>query len=95
MSSRWRAVRESIRRAAVAGDLPLVVVAVDVQDPGNMGALMRSAEAGGATGLVATTKSADPFGWKALRGAMGSAFRLPIARAGDARDAMALVRRAA
>jgi TrmH family RNA methyltransferase len=80
--------------AAVAGDVPLVVVAVDVQDPGNMGALMRSAEAGGATGLVVTTKSADPFGWKALRGAMGSAFRLPIARVGDARDAIALVRRA-
>ena len=57
----------------------MVVVAVDVQDPGNVGALVRSAEAGGATGVVATSGSADPFGWKALRGAMGSAFRLPVA----------------
>jgi TrmH family RNA methyltransferase len=81
--------------AAVAGSEPLIVVAVDVQDPGNMGALIRSAEAGGATGVVATTGSADPFGWKALRGAMGSAFRLPIARVADAYDAMTLVRRAA
>jgi len=79
--------------AAVAGSEPLIVVAVDVQDPGNLGALIRSAEAGGATGVVATTGSADPFGWKALRGAMGSAFRLPLARVADAYDAMTLVRR--
>ena len=65
--------------AALAGDLPLVPIAVDVQDPGNLGALVRAAEAAGATGLVTCGRSADPFGWKALRGAMGSVFRLPIA----------------
>jgi TrmH family RNA methyltransferase len=80
---------------AIAGERPMVVVAVDVQDPGNVGALVRSAEAGGATGVVATSGSADPFGWKALRGAMGSAFRLPIARVADAGEAIALVRRVA
>lgn len=57
----------------------LVVCAVDVQDPGNVGAIVRAAEAGGATGVLTTTGTADAFGWKALRGAMGSAFRLPIA----------------
>ena len=57
---------------------PLVVVAVDVQDPGNVGAIVRAAEAAGATGVIAAGASADPFGWKALRGAMGSAFRLPV-----------------
>jgi RNA methyltransferase, TrmH family len=79
--------------SAIAGDRPLLVVAVDVQDPGNMGALVRSAEAGGATGVIATGGSADPFGWKALRGAMGSAFRLPIVRVPDADAAMTLARR--
>ena len=49
------------------------LVAVDVQDPGNVGAIVRAAEAGGATGLVLCGASADPFGWKALRGSMGSA----------------------
>src|SRR4029450_13036112 len=44
---------------AIAGERPMVVVAVDVQDPGNVGALVRSAEAGGATGVVATSGSAD------------------------------------
>ena len=62
-----------------AGRTPLVVIAVDVQDPGNVGAIARVAEAAGATGLVAAAGSANPFGWKALRGSMGSALRLPIA----------------
>ena len=59
---------------------PLVVVAVDVQDPGNLGAIARVAEAAGATGVVAAGESADPFGWKALRGSMGSSLRLPVVR---------------
>ena len=57
-----------------------VLAAVDVQDPGNMGALVRTAEAAGATGVVAVGASADPLGWKALRASMGSAFRMPLAR---------------
>jgi len=57
----------------------LVVVAADVQDPGNLGALLRAAEAGGATGVVVCGTSANPFSWKALRGSMGSALRLPVA----------------
>jgi len=58
---------------------PLVVIACDVQDPGNVGAIARVAEAGGASGMIAAGECADPFGWKALRGSMGSALRLPIA----------------
>ena len=56
----------------------LIVVAIDVQDPGNLGSLMRAAEAGGAAGLVVAGNSAHPFGWKTLRGSMGSALRLPV-----------------
>ena len=55
------------------------LVAVDVQDPGNLGALVRVAEAGGVTGVLVTGSSANPFSWKALRGSMGSALRLPVA----------------
>jgi len=61
----------------------LVVVAVDVQDPGNVGALVRTAEAAGATGFVAAGASADPLGWKALRASMGSAFRMAMGRTQD------------
>jgi TrmH family RNA methyltransferase len=55
-----------------------VLAVADVQDPGNVGALLRSAEAGGATGAFVTGASANPFSWKALRGSMGSGLRLPI-----------------
>ncbi len=61
----------------------LVVAAVGVQDPGNVGAIIRAADAGGALAVVVTGGSADPFGWRALRGAMGSSLRLPTAVVGD------------
>jgi len=57
----------------------LVLLLAGIQDAGNVGAILRAAEGCGATGIVAIDGTADPFGWKALRGAMGSTFRLPIA----------------
>jgi TrmH family RNA methyltransferase len=73
---------------------PLLVVVVDVQDPGNLGAIVRVAEAGGAAGVVVCGASADPYGWKALRGAMGSGFRLPIVREPDAGELVARLKAA-
>ena len=49
-----------------------------INNPVNVGAIIRSAEAAGATGVITTGDSSDPFSPKSLRGAMGSAFRLPI-----------------
>ena len=71
------------------GEAPMVVVAIDVQDPGNVGAIVRVAEAAGATGVIAAAASANPWGWKALRGSMGSALRLPIVHGGAADTAVA------
>ena len=62
---------------------PLVVVADALQDPGNLGGLLRTAEAAGASGAYLTAGCADPFSWKALRGSMGSALRLPLVRGLD------------
>ena len=63
----------------LAAQPPLVVMLDGVQDPGNVGAIVRAAEGCGATGVIAGARCAHPFGWKALRGSMGSAFRLPVA----------------
>ena len=60
------------------GDVPLVVVLVGVQDPGNVGSAFRSAEAFGATGAIATRGTAFPWAPKVLRASAGSALRLPI-----------------
>ena len=80
--------------AALGRPDALLVAAVDVQDPGNTGAIVRAAEAGGATAVVTTSSGADPFGWKALRGAMGSAFRLPLARVSSPAELIARARAA-
>lgn len=60
------------------GQSPLVVGIDAIQDPGNFGAIVRTAEAAGATGVLALRGSVDAFAPKTLRSAMGSAFRLPI-----------------
>ncbi len=59
---------------------PLVIVLAAVQDPGNVGTILRSAEAFGATGAVAARGTADPWSPKALRASAGSALRLPVLR---------------
>jgi TrmH family RNA methyltransferase len=65
---------------ALRGDAALVVVMAAVQDPGNIGTILRSAEAFGATGVVTTRGSADPWSPKALRASAGSGLRFPILR---------------
>jgi TrmH family RNA methyltransferase len=59
-------------------DSPLLVIMHGINNPVNAGAILRTAEAAGVTGAIATANTSDPFSPKALRGAMGSAFRLPI-----------------
>lgn len=56
----------------------LLVVLDGVQDPGNAGALIRAAEAFGATGLLLTKGSVNPYNPKVLRASAGSLFRLPL-----------------
>ena len=57
---------------------PFLVVIHGINNPVNVGAILRTAEAAGVTGAITTTNTSDSFSPKALRGAMGSAFRLPI-----------------
>jgi len=57
---------------------PLLVILHETNNPVNVGAIMRTAEAAGVTGVITTAHTSDPFSPKALRGAMGSAFRIPV-----------------
>lgn len=56
----------------------LVVICDDVQDPKNLGSIIRTADACGAAGVIISPESADPYGPKCQRAAMGSMFHLPV-----------------
>jgi TrmH family RNA methyltransferase len=67
----------------------LVAVAAGVQDPGNLGAVARAAEAAGAQALVVLAGGCSPWSEKAMRGSMGSLLRLPVYLVEDAAAAVA------
>ncbi|MGH9518146.1 MAG: TrmH family RNA methyltransferase, partial [Terriglobales bacterium] len=71
----------------------LVLVAAGLQDPGNLGTLLRAADAFGATGLVALTDTVSPFKPKAVRASAGSLFRLPVAAPVAAAELIAAARK--
>ena len=80
--------------AALSHQPPLVLFLDGVQEPGNVGAIIRAAEACGATAVITGPGTADPLGWKALRGSMGSVFRLPVASTRSLADALPAARTA-
>ena len=67
-----------IEQTLNSNSVRLVVFLKEINNPSNLGAILRSAEAAGVAGIVISTNSADPFSAKALRSAMGSGFRLPV-----------------
>lgn len=63
---------------AVMRGTPLILIAAGLQDPGNLGTLVRSAEAFGATGVLVTPGTVSAWNQKALRASVGSVFRMPV-----------------
>lgn len=83
-------------RAARLADVPAgpgpVLVADGVHDPGNLGTLIRTADALGGAALVAAAGTTDPWSPKVVRAAAGSLFRLPVSRGGPAGAALRALR---
>jgi TrmH family RNA methyltransferase len=71
----------------------MIAVVDGLQDPGNAGAIVRAAEAFGATGVLFLKGSASPFHPKTLRASAGSLFRVPFVAGLDAAGAAALLRK--
>jgi RNA methyltransferase, TrmH family len=68
--------------AAIKPDSGAVWVALDnIRDPGNLGTIVRTADAVGAAGVILVGDTVDPFSVEAVRATMGSIFNLPLARA--------------
>ena len=70
-------------RIALPSASPLILVLAGLQDPGNVGTLLRSAEAFGSTGVLLLPGTASPWNQKALRASAGSAFRVPAISQGE------------
>ena len=64
-----------------------LILLENVQDPGNVGTVLRTLDAAGFDGCILTPGCADPFGPKALRATMGSVFRVPLCFVPDAAEA--------
>lgn len=64
---------------------PLLLGAAGVQDPGNLGTMIRSAEAFGASAVIAAERTVSPLNPKVIRASAGSLFRLPVVKVDSAR----------
>ena len=71
----------------------LIIVIAGIQDPGNLGTILRAAEAFGASGVLATKGTVSPYNAKAIRAAAGTLFRLPMLSNLSARQILLLLRR--
>lgn len=82
------------RQPALLADLAsadLVVVGVDVRDPGNAGTLVRSAEAAGAHGVVFCRGSVDVTNPKTVRASAGALFHVPVVEGGDPQEVLGVL----
>ena len=83
LGSGTRALAIYEERWAPAPAGPLCVYLHGLSDPGNVGAVLRSAQAFGASAVALGPGTADPFSPKAVRASMGAIFGVPIARVSD------------
>lgn len=81
----------SLRKVAPGGTRPFVVCLPQTQDPGNLGTIIRSADAMGAEAVILGRGTVEPANPKVIRSSAGSVFHLPIVRASlsEAREQLA------
>ncbi len=72
-----------LRDLSGQGRAPFVIVLDNLQDPGNMGTVFRTAEAAGATGIMMSSDCVDIYNPKVVRSTMGALFRVPYCRTDD------------
>lgn len=78
----------------LAGEDPFVMVLEDIQDPGNLGTILRTGEGAGINGVLMSPGCADIYNPKTIRSTMGSIYRVPFACAASMEETAALLRAA-
>lgn len=79
----------SYKKEDITKGNPLILILEDIQDPGNVGTIFRTAEAAGVTGILLSEGCADPLSPKVVRSSMGAIFRMPFVFAPDLPEAVA------
>jgi len=72
---------------------PLIVFCVEIQDPGNLGTIIRTADAAGATGVILSKGTVELYNTKVVRSTMGSVFHLPIVQIKDNEETIKLLKK--
>lgn len=73
-----RPIATQLSTTLITAKLPLVIYLNEINNPSNLGAIVRTAEAAGAAGVIVSRNSADVFSPKSIRASMGSSFRIQI-----------------
>ncbi len=71
---------------------PLLFVLEDLQDPGNLGTILRTAEGAGVTGIIMNRGTVDPYNSKVIRSTMGAVFRMPFVTVPDLEEVFPILR---
>jgi len=77
----------------VANSKGPVIITCGLQDPGNLGTIIRTADAGGCGGVITTHNTVDIYNLKVVRATMGSIFRLPVLKFEDPKEAISALKR--
>lgn len=77
-------LREHSDESLLSSSAGPIVFCCQIQDPGNLGTIIRTAEAAGAAGVAISPNTVDPYNAKAVRASMGSILRVPVAQTGEA-----------
>ena len=76
-------VQQKYEKESLLGASPLLLLLENIQDPGNLGTILRTAEGAGVTGVIMSRDCADIYQPKVVRSTMGSLFRVPFYQAND------------
>lgn len=76
------------------GERPLLMILENIQDPGNLGTILRTAEGAGVTGVLMSAGCVDLYNPKVIRSTMGSVYRMPFYYAPDLAEAVRSVKQA-
>lgn len=71
-------IKAARERQRAGGRPPLFLLLEDIQDPGNLGTIFRTAEAAGADGVIMSSRTADIYNPKTIRSTMGAVYRVPF-----------------